>query len=64
MPRVVRCENIAPLMTPIESTAPAHAVQGISKSMDAISSAIPLPILPSGSSPSVSKMYTPFAPLF
>ena len=49
---------MAPDMRPEPSNAPGKLVRGISIKTEAISSAIPVPILPQGSIPKMVKSFT------
>ena len=53
MPNFVRWKKIAPAIKPNPINAPNNVVLGIKISIDAISSATPVPILPQGSIPSM-----------
>ena len=48
--------EMAPAMSPKASIEPAHTVEGISNSTEAIYSSTPTPILPHGSIPIVVKI--------
>jgi hypothetical protein len=52
-PNFVRWKNIAPDIRPRPIKAPNKLVRGTKINMEAINSAIPVPILPQGSIPSI-----------
>ena len=55
-PSFVKCIKMAPLITPNVSIAPIQTVLVISNKIPAISSKTPMPILPKGSKPTLSKI--------
>lgn len=51
IPSMVRCDRMAPDIKPKPKKAPVKAVDGMSNSMPATSSIMPVPIRPQGSTP-------------
>lgn len=57
MPKTVRWLTMAPAVISMPMTAPIPAMRGMNKNTPARPSQIALPILPTGSMPTVSKMW-------
>lgn len=56
IPKINKCETIAPNIVPIPIKAPSNVVRGMRINIEAINSITPEPIRPKGSAPNFEKI--------